>query len=143
MIESNKLTNKQYKLAMQEYEKILLQEPRNVIALNDMAWSYQQEKDSRALPFAERAYALDAGNPAVLDTLGWILLEHGDSARAVALLKKASALAPMAAEIRYHLGMGLVKTGDRRGARTQFQQLLAANKNFSKRDEIEAMLAQP
>ena len=140
---STKLARKEYKLAILEYEKIILQDPKNVIALNDMAWSCHQEKDSRALAFAERAYALNAGNPAILDTLGWILLEHGDTARAVSLLEKASALAPMAAEIRYHLGMGLAKAGDRRGARKQFEQLLAVNKNFPKRDEIEAMLAQP
>jgi putative PEP-CTERM system TPR-repeat lipoprotein len=138
-----KLSSKQYKLAMQEYEKIILQDPKNVIALNDMAWSCQQEKDSRALSFAERAFALDPGNPAVLDTLGWILLEHGDTTRAVSLLQKASALAPLAPEIRYHLGMGLVKAGDRHGARKQFEQLLAENKNFAKRDEIETMLAKP
>ena len=138
-----KLSKKQYKLAMLEYEKIILQDPKNVIALNDMAWSCQQEKDGRARSFAERAYALDAGNPAVLDTLGWILLEQGDTARAISLLQKASALAPMAAEIRYHLGMGLGKAGDRRGARKQFEQLLAENKNFARRDEIETMLAQP
>jgi putative PEP-CTERM system TPR-repeat lipoprotein len=138
-----KLSQKQYKLAMLEYEKVIQQDPNNVIALNDMAWSCQQEKDGRARSFAERAFALDAGNPAVLDTLGWILLEHGDTARAVSLLQKASALAPMASEIRYHLGMGLAKAGDRRGARTQFEQLLAENKNFARREEIETMLAQP
>jgi putative PEP-CTERM system TPR-repeat lipoprotein len=138
-----KLSKKQYKLAMLEYEKVIQQDPKNVIALNDMAWSCQQEKDGRARSFAERAFALDAGNPAVLDTLGWILLEHGDTVRAVSLLQKASALAPMASEIRYHLGMGLAKAGDRRGARTQFEQLLAENKNFARREEIETMLAQP
>jgi putative PEP-CTERM system TPR-repeat lipoprotein len=139
----SRLSKKQYKLAMLEYEKVILQDPKNVIALNDMAWSCQQEKDSRARSFAERAFALDASNPAVLDTLGWILLEQGDTARAVSLLQKASALAPMASEIRYHLGMGLVKAGDRRGARIQFEQLLAENKNFARREEIETMLARP
>lgn len=138
-----KVSNQQYKLAMQEYEKILLQEPANVIALNDMAWLCQQEKDSRARSFAERAFALHANNAAVMDTLGWILLELGDTTRAVSLLQKASALAPKASEIRYHLAMGLVKAGDRRGARVQFEHLLAENKNFSRRDEIETILAQP
>jgi len=138
-----RLARKEYKLAILEYEKIILQDPKNVSALNDIAWIFQQEKDSRARAFAERAYALNAANPAVLDTLGWILLEQGDTARAVSLLQKANALAPTAAEISYHLGMGLAKTGDRRGARTQFEQLLAANKNFPKRGEIEALLAQP
>jgi putative PEP-CTERM system TPR-repeat lipoprotein len=135
--------NKEYKLAIEQYEKVILQEPKNVAALNDMAWSCQQEKDSRALAFAERAYVLGAGNPAVLDTLGWILLEQGQTSRAVSLLQKASALAPAAAEIRYHLGMGLKKAGDHRGARTQFEQLLASNKDFPARDQVKAILAQP
>ena len=52
-------------------------------------------------------------------------------------------MAPGVAEIRYHLGMGLAKSGDRRGARTQFEQLLALNKDFPARDEVKAMLAQP
>lgn len=139
---SNKLSNKEYKLAIEQFEKIVQQDPKNVIALNNLAWAYQQGKDDRALAFAERAYKLAATNPVILDTLGWILVEKGDPARALPLLQKASSLAPNATEIRYHLGLGLMKSGDKRGARTQFEQLLASNKDFPKRDEVKAMLAQ-
>lgn len=138
-----KLAFKEYKLAIEQYEQVLLQDSKNVTALNDMAWLYQQQKDVRALAFAERAYALAANNPAILDTLGWILLDQGQTARAVTLLQKASTLAPAVAEFRYHFGMSLVKSGDRRGARSQFEQLLASNKDFPARDEVKAILAQP
>jgi putative PEP-CTERM system TPR-repeat lipoprotein len=137
------LVAKEYKMAIEQYEQVLQQEPKNVTALNDIAWIYWQQKDGRALSFAERAYAQAASNPAVLDTLGWILLEQGQTSRAVTLLQKASTLDPAVAEIRYHLGMALAKSGDRRGARSQFEQLLASNKDFPAREEVKAMLAQP
>ena len=139
---TTKLSNQEYKLAIEQLEKIVGQDPNQVIALNDLAWAYQQQKDKRALAVAERAYKLANANPAVLDTLGWILFEQGDTARALPLLQKSSTLAPNAPEIRYHLGLALVKMGDKRGARTQFEQLLAANKDFPKRDEVKALLAQ-
>ena len=139
---SGKLSNKEYKLAIKQFEKIIEQEPNNFIALNDLAWACLQDNDLRAQAFSERAYKLAPNNPAVLDTLGWILLEKSDAVRAVLLLKKASALAPNALEIRYHLGLALVKSGDKGGARTQFEQVLASSQGFPKRDEVRAILAQ-
>jgi putative PEP-CTERM system TPR-repeat lipoprotein len=139
---SGKLAAKAYKPAIEEYEKILQQAPTNVAALNDLAWAYQQERDKRALDTAEYAYKLAPGNPTVLDTLGWILLEHGDTARATPLLQKAVGLAPGAEEIRYHLGMGLLKAGDKKGARLEFEQLLSSNKIFPNRAEVQAAMKQ-
>lgn len=139
---SDNLSKKQYKTAIDEFNTVLLQEPNNVIALNNLAISYQQEKDQRALAFAERAYKLAATSPAIIDTLGWILLEKGDTGRAMPLLQQATSLAPKAPEIRYHLGLGLIKTGDRPGAKAQFQQILSSSKDYPKRDEVKALLAQ-
>ncbi len=138
---ARKLSDNDTKGAIEQWEKIIEQDPNQVVALNDLAWACLQEKDQRALAFAERAYKLAANNPFVLDTLGWILLDQGNSARAVPLLQKATALAPNAAEFRYHLGMGLVKMGDKRAARTQLEQLLASDKAFPKREEVKALLA--
>ncbi|MDC8756875.1 XrtA/PEP-CTERM system TPR-repeat protein PrsT [Janthinobacterium fluminis] len=138
----SKLVDKQYKAAIDEYEKLLQQDPNNIVALNDLAWAYQQAKDKRALPTAERAYAQQAANPAVLDTLAWILLEQGGTARALPLLQKASTLAPHSPEIAYHLGAALWKSGDRKAARSQLEKLLAANKEFPSRADAQALLAQ-
>ena len=43
-------------------------------ALNNLATAYQQEKNPLALEYAEKAYKLAPDSPAVLDTLGWILV---------------------------------------------------------------------
>ncbi len=136
------LAEKKNKEATEQYETILRQEPKYVPALNNLAWLYQQEKDPRALEYAEKANQLTPENPAILDTLGWILVEQGNTSRGLPLLQKASSLAPKAAEIQYHLVLGLVKSGDKTKARKELEQLLATGKTFSKIDEARVLLKQ-
>ncbi|CAH1084763.1 XrtA/PEP-CTERM system TPR-repeat protein PrsT [Candidatus Nitrotoga sp. 1052] len=136
------LAEKKNKEATEQYETILRQEPKYVPALNNLAWLYQQEKDPRALEYAEKANQLTPDNPAILDTLGWILVEQGNTSRGLPLLQKASSLAPKAAEIQYHLVLGLVKSGDKPKARKELEHLLDTKKNFSKIEEARALLKQ-
>ena len=139
---STKLVAKQYRAAIEQYQHIIARDAGNVLALNDLAWAYQQDKDRRAQATAEQALKLAPDNAAVLDTLGWILLEQGEPKRATGLLRKAADLAPKAAEIQYHLGVALARSGDKGGARKQLEQLLAANKDFPQRAEAQALLTQ-
>lgn len=129
-----------YKPAIGLFESIVRQDPKHVAALNNLAWAYLQEKDERAQATAEQAYRLAANNPSILDTLGWILAEKGDTGRSLLLLRKASALAPGEADISYHLGLALMKAGDKRAARHQFEQLLATARDYPKRAEVKAIL---
>jgi len=131
---------KQNKAAIEQYQAILKQDPNNAAALNDLAWVFQQEKDSRALEYAERANQIATDNPSVLDTLGWILIEQGNTSRGIPLLQKAIALAPDIADIQYHLVLGLVKSGDNAKARKELEKLLATGKNFAQIDEARSLL---
>lgn len=97
------LVRKQYKAAIAHYEQVLKAEGNNVMALNNLANAYQSEKDPRALEMAEKAVKLASEHPAVLDTLGWILVERGDGQRGLAALRKAASLAPASPEIAAHL----------------------------------------
>ena len=74
--------------------------------LNNLAWAYQQVKDARALETAERAYKLAPDNAAIADTLGWILVEQGNTKRGIEVLQKAVTAAPKIASYRYHLARG-------------------------------------
>ena len=137
------LAAKQYKLAIAAISKPMLkQTPDNPVVLNNLAWAYQQDKDPRALPTAERALQLAAESPAVLDTLGWILVEQGDTTRGLPLLQKAVSAAPASSDIRYHLALGLNKSGDKANARKQLEQSLAGGKDFPQADEARALLKQ-
>ncbi|MGH8684016.1 MAG: XrtA/PEP-CTERM system TPR-repeat protein PrsT, partial [Nitrosospira sp.] len=130
------------KAAIEQYQIILKQDPKYVPALNNLAWLYQQEKDPQALEYAEKAYQLRPDSPMILDTLGWILVEQGNTTRGLPLLQKALSLAPAAAEIRYHFILGLVKSGDKARARKELEQLLAADQNFPQSNEAKILLKQ-
>ena len=138
---SHLLQRAQYAAARQEYSVIVQRDPDNVVALNDLAWTLLQLKDAAALQPAERAYRLAPGNPAVADTLAWILAENGKPARALPLLKKALESAPTSPDIRLHYAHALFRSGDRRGARSQCEQLLAV-RDFPRRAEVQGLLDQ-
>ncbi|MYM93606.1 XrtA/PEP-CTERM system TPR-repeat protein PrsT [Duganella vulcania] len=137
---SAELSAGRYPAAIGLFESIVRLDPKNAVALNNLAWAYQQEKDERALATAEQAYRLAGTSPAVLDTLGWILSEQGDTGRALPLLRKANTLAPDTPDISYHLGLTLLKAGNIIAARRQLEQLLASGKDFPKRAEVKAKL---
>lgn len=136
----NSLADKRIKVAIERFEAIVKRNPNNVVALNNLAWAYQQEKDPRALATAEQAAKLAPQSAAVLDTLGWMLTEQGNTARALPLLQKAVALAPTAPDLRYHLAVALSKSGDKPNARKELEKLLADNKSFSQIDDVKALL---
>ncbi|MDM5179879.1 PEP-CTERM system TPR-repeat protein PrsT [Massilia sp. DJPM01] len=137
---SSKLVASDYKAAIGHLEAVLKVEPDNIIALNDLAWACQQSGDSRAQAYAERAHALAPGNPAVLDTLGWIHAERGNLASALPLLRKASGLAPAAGNIHFHLGTALARSGDKRAARRELERLLAQPQRSAHHEQAAALL---
>lgn len=133
---------KQFKPAIAHFESLIKTNPANVVALNNLAWAYQQEKDPRALATAEAAYKLAPQNPSIMDTLGWILVEKGDLKRALPVLEQAISRAPDANDIRYHLAFGLHKAGDKAKARKEIEQALANGKPFAQADDARALLKQ-
>lgn len=136
------VTRGQGKQAIEQYQILLQGAPGNLFALNNLAWLYHHEKDPRALDMAEQAYKLRPDAAFITDTLGWILLEQGNAARAVELLQKAVSLAPTNPEIGYHYAVALAKAGDKQKARKQLDTVLASGQSFPQQDEAKAMLKQ-
>lgn len=134
------MAEKQFKPAIAILEALVKREPGNGAALNNLAWAYQQEQDPRALATAEQAYKVAANNAAVMDTLGWMLVEQGNVERGLPLLQKAVAGAPGAPELRYHLAVGLHKSGDKKAARKELETLLALNRPFPQLEDARALL---
>ncbi|WP_256325373.1 XrtA/PEP-CTERM system TPR-repeat protein PrsT [Nitrosospira sp. Nsp18] len=136
------MAERQNTAAIEQFQVILKQAPDFMPALNNLAWLYQQEKDPRALEYAEKAYRVTASDPTVLDTLGWVLVEQGNIARGLPFLEKATSLVPESTEFRYHLAVGLGKSGNKAGARKELEQLLGTGKNFAGIDEARSLLKQ-
>lgn len=126
--------------AIAQYEELLRQAPQDIAGLNNLASLYQQQRDARALPTAERVYKLVPQNPAVLDTLGWILVNSGQPGRGLKLLQQAVAAAPAEASIRYHLAVAHASSGNKAQAKTELEQLLKGTQMFPERDAAQALL---
>lgn len=89
--------------AQKYYEAALNHNGKNALTLNNLALLYFARGDSRAVGLAEKAYALQPQNPAVLDTYGWILIGMKEHQKGLALLQQAAALNPNSVEIAEHL----------------------------------------
>jgi putative PEP-CTERM system TPR-repeat lipoprotein len=132
----------QNKAAIEQYELILKQDPNNLLALNNLANLYQTENDARARDVAERAYKLMPDAAGIADTLGWILVEQGNTPRGLKLVQQAAAKDPQNPEVRYHLGAALAKSGDKVRARRELEALLAGDQKFPQREAAETLLRQ-
>jgi putative PEP-CTERM system TPR-repeat lipoprotein len=126
--------------AIEQYQILINAVPNNTVVLNNLATLYQAERDPRALALAEKAYKLDPDNPAYIDTLGWILVQQGQSARGLQLIEKAAALVPKHAEIRFHKAYALSKAGQVAQARREISQLQKIKLNPELQQQTQQLL---
>jgi predicted Zn-dependent protease len=88
------LARKDFVAARQQYRALFELDPNDVAVLNNLAWTAGQTKDPKAIEYAEKANELAPNQPAIMNTLGTLLVEKGDTARGIDLLRRASGLAP-------------------------------------------------
>ncbi len=132
----------QYKAAVEHYFILNKSSPNNLLVVNNLAWALHESGDSRALAFAEQALKLKPDNPAVLDTVGWILVQRGQTQRGIKLLQQALTKAPDAGEIQYHLALAFTKSEDHPRAQRELERLLATGTSFPQEQEARVLLKQ-
>ncbi len=121
---------KDYAGAARHYRVLLEAQPDNAAVLNNLAWVAGQLKDPKAVDYAEKANKLAPDQPALMDTLAVLLVDKGDSARAIGLFKKALELAPQASQIRLNYARALIKVGQKGEAKIQLDQLAKLGDKF-------------
>ena len=131
---------KDYTSASKHYRILVDAQPNNPAMLNNLAWSSAQIKDPKAIEYAEKAYKLAPDQPAIIDTLGGLLVEKGDMARGLELMQKAVSLAPQAAAIRLNLAKALVKAGKKDEARKELDELAKLGDKFPAQAEVDKLL---
>ena len=96
---------------------ILAREPDNATALNALGYTLgnRTERYEEALELVSRALELQPGEPAILDSMGWILFKMGRTDEALDYLTRAFAKFPDP-EVAAHLGEVMWVLGDREGA---------------------------
>lgn len=99
---------------VENYQQVIMREPRNALALNNLAYHYflKEVQIAQALELAERAVELER-KPAYLDTLGYGYYLVGRFEEALELLEEALAGAeePALEEIERHVDLVLKALG--------------------------------
>lgn len=139
MLASAEIGARDLEPATRRLEMILKHEPNNVVALNNLAWLYQQKGDKRARVLAQRAYLL-APSPQVTDTLGWVLTSEGEAATALPLLRQAVAAMPDNLSMQYHLGVALKETGQKDAAISVLRPIVLGIKDFDDKPAAKRLL---
>jgi Tfp pilus assembly protein PilF len=116
---------KDYRETIGALNEVLKRLPNLTPALNNAAVAMQALKEPKAIVLAQKAYELEPGNSAVLDTYGWLLVEQGKIAQGVKLLEQAVSLAPKRNDIRLHYAQALQKAGDKGAASAQAKAILS------------------
>ncbi|MZI96105.1 PEP-CTERM system TPR-repeat protein PrsT [Vibrio sp. CAIM 722] len=83
--------------AIEQYQTIIKREPKNLIALNNIAWLYINKNDyDTACNYSVKAYDMAKNQPVIIDTYGYCLLKQGNKEKnkekvteAVSLLSQA------------------------------------------------------
>lgn len=120
--------------AQKDLEAVLAARPNDPMALNNLAWVYQQKHDPRALALARKAYLL-APTGQTADTLGWILAGDGQAETALTLLRQAASRLPGDPSVAYHLAVALKDTGKPAQAATLLAAVLKTDVKFDEREQ--------
>jgi tetratricopeptide (TPR) repeat protein len=130
--------------AIGAYEKVLANDPSNIIAANNLAailldFRPDNESHKRALELSRQFE--DSNRAELLDTLGWAYYRNEDYGNAIRLLEAAVAQEKGMALLHYHLGMAFVKAEMTGRGREELKQSLSLTKEpFTGIEEARATL---
>lgn len=131
-------------LAVDDFKHILSIEPDHADALNALGYTLADQTDryQEALGYIRKAHQLKPDNPAILDSLGWVLYRLGKYQEALKYLHKA-AIANPDAEIAAHLGEVLWVMGNQSQATEIWNKALTNDPDSKKLKEVMQRLQAP
>jgi len=118
--------------------QLTLNDPR---LMNDLSWVRHELGRPGAEELARRAYQISQ-NPAIGDTLGWILVQKGEVEDGLRLLREAHQGLQDNPDIRFHLAYALHRQGEADAAISMLRDLEAWPEPFMERDEALELLEQ-
>jgi putative PEP-CTERM system TPR-repeat lipoprotein len=129
----------QWTEAQRHYERVIELQPKNALALNNLAWVAGRLGRADAVALAERANEAAPNQPAFMDTLAVLLSDKGEHARALALQKKVLEAQPQTPVFKLNLAKIQIKAGDKAAARTLLNELAALGETFSDQAEVKRL----
>lgn len=125
------------------YRSLLGRNPNILAAANNLAYCIvtdpeaSPERLQEALAMASRA--AESGDPAALDTLGWVHYRLGDRGEALTHLRKAHEALPQEPSVAYHLAKVLAEEGQAAEAKTMLDTLLKRTTDFPEYAQARAL----
>ncbi|MBP1611272.1 MAG: uncharacterized protein H6Q04_3507 [Acidobacteria bacterium] len=117
---------KENKKAAGHYREALKIDPGLALASNNLAWILCEDGENldEALKLATAATEIVPQSAVFADTLGWIYYKRGAYRTAQDILSDCVNKDSQNPDFNYHLGMVLMKTGDKPGSREHLQRAL-------------------
>ena len=115
------------------YEKILMNHPQSLVAVNNLAMLLVNEHGDkhnieRASTLAMRLTSSE--NPNFLDTIGWVTYKTGNISAAIPYLERAALHNPQSPVVQYHLGKAYQGIGKPDAARVHLGKALKNKNSF-------------
>ncbi|MDP3331817.1 MAG: tetratricopeptide repeat protein [Methylococcaceae bacterium] len=131
-----------YKQTENHYQAMLTEQPDNLLALNNLAWVYSQQKDPKAIGLGKKAFEKAPESAAIADTYGYILLKQGQPAEGLTILEKAAGLAPKANDIQFHLAEAYAANNNKQKALEILETIVKLEQDFSEKKAAVSLLEQ-
>jgi predicted Zn-dependent protease len=124
-------------------ESLLAAKPDLGVALNFAGYllADSSQRLDIAAKYLTRARELSPGDPAVLDSYGWLLLKQKRTREAVRVLDRASRFAPLEAEIQVHLAAAWLADGAPRTANATLDRAVALKPSPTVQKKLDAIRA--
>ncbi len=121
------------------FRQMIAEDPKSADALNSFGYMLAErgQKLDEAVAFVQRALAIEPGNGAYLDSLGWAYYKQNRLDLADAPLRQAAAQMPTVSVIQDHLGDFLNKRGLFEEAIAAWQKALDGDGDSISRSELE------
>ncbi|MBL8286361.1 MAG: PEP-CTERM system TPR-repeat protein PrsT [Rubrivivax sp.] len=122
------------------YRAVLDVQPRNALALNNVAWLMAKQGKTGAVPLAEQANQILPNRPQLLDTLATTLAAEGDVKRALDTQKRAVQLDRSDPNLRLNLARLHLKAGEKPQARAELEDLARLGEKFKGQAEVTELM---
>lgn len=122
------------------YRAVLVAQPRNALALNNVAWLMAKQGKAGAVPLAEQANQILPNRPQLMDTLATALAAEGDVKRALEVQKRATQMDRNDPNLRLNLARLHLKAGEKPQARAELEDLARLGDRFRAQAEVTELL---
>jgi cellulose synthase operon protein C len=123
-----------------QYRAVLEVQPRNALAMNNVAWLLVKQKKPGAVDMAQKANELMPGKSPLMDTLATALAAENQLPKAIEMQKSAIARSPNDPSLKLNLARFLIQSGDKAYARAELEDIAKLGDKFRGQAEVAELL---